>query len=97
MPGVFESRHSHYLIRAFTFVRWMHYQSVVLLDAAQVQVALEIHPVSLIDKIGHDSAVHPHRLSHVGKFEIRIEVWFLVRHIVFEHSPVQMPACVVRR
>ena len=97
MSGVFESRHDHYLIRIFTFVRRLLYQNLVLLDSPLVQVTPEIHAISLIDKIGHDSTVYPHHLSHINQFEIRIEIWFLLRQIVFEYPLVQLSACVVRR
>ena len=88
MPGIFESRHDHYLIRILTFVRGMHYQNLVLLDSTQIQVTLEIHAVSLIDKIRHDGTVHTHCFSHVSQLEIGIEVWLFLGQIVFKRSLV---------
>lgn len=96
MPRVFEPRHGHYLIRIFLFIRRMRYQSLVFPNPTLVQVTPEIHPISLIDKIGHHGTVHPHRLGHVSQFEIRIEEWFLLRQIVFERRPVQLSAGVIR-
>ena len=57
MSGIFKSCHGHYLVWTFTFVRWIRYQGLVFLDSTQIQVTLEIHAVSLIDKIGHDGTV----------------------------------------
>ena len=95
MSEVLESRHGHYLIQIFTFVRRIFHLNLVLPDSALVQVTLEIYSVSLIDKIGHDGTVHSHCLGHVSQFEIGVEVWFLLGHIVFERSPAQLFVCVV--